>query len=70
MNSDVDVAIGLVLLGGLGGGSARGHHHWIAGFPPPFGDFPPLGLLVQVVRRVSTGGVGFVLLGAHEFVVL
>ena len=37
----------------------------IAGFPPPFGDFPPWDLLVQVVRRVSTGGVEFVLLGAH-----
>ena len=29
----------------------------MAGFPLPFGDFLPLGLLVQVIRRVSTGGV-------------
>ena len=51
------VAIGAVLLGGSGGGQARGRHHLKTDFPPPFGNFPPLDLLVQVVRRVSTGGV-------------
>ena len=49
-----------------GGGSACGHHHWIAGFPPPFWRFSALGLLVQVSRRWRTVGVGFVRFGTHE----
>ena len=36
------------------------------GFPPPFGDFPPLGLLVQVLRRLSSIGEELVLIRAHK----
>ena len=53
MFSKDDAAIGLVLSGSLGGGRARGHHHLIASFLTLFGDFPPLDLLVQVLRRVN-----------------